>query len=144
MLRPDVWKEEPMIYIPDTDLRHKLNIKGDYAKFSELFDDTLGYKLNALGSDLPERMRQLVREAPAVVSLDEKVGDIILLTRGQLFHPRPADMEPLPSWRINIEVFWNNMPLWAIILCIAVVMAIPIILISRKNKRTYHHDKSSL
>lgn len=144
MLRPDVWKEEPMIYIPDTDLRHKLNIKGDYAKFSELFDDTLGYKLNALGSNLPERMRQLVREAPAVVSLDEKVGDIILLTRGQLFHPRPADMEPLPSWRINIEVFWNNMPLWAIILCIAVVMAIPIILISRKNKRTYHHDKSSL
>ena len=78
ILRPEVWKEEPMIHIPDANLRQQLKITGEYAKFSELFDDTLGYKLNTLGADLPERMRQLARETPAAISLDEKVGEIIL------------------------------------------------------------------
>ena len=64
IMRPDVWKEEPMIRIPDANLREQLHIKGDYAKFAELFDDTLGYKLNTLGADLPERMRQMAREHP--------------------------------------------------------------------------------
>ena len=124
MLRPEVWKDEPMIHIPDADLRQQLNIEGEYARFSELFDDTLGYKLNTIGSDLPEKMRQFARETPAAISLDEKVGEIILLTRGQLFQPRPADMEPLPSWRVEAEVLWNNTPSWAILLAIAVIIAI--------------------
>ena len=124
MLRPEVWKDEPMIHIPDADLRQQLNIEGEYARFSELFDDTLGYKLNAIGSDLPEKMRQFARETPAAISLDEKVGEIILLTRGQLFQPRPADMAPLPSWRVEAEVLWNNTPTWAILLAIAVIIAI--------------------
>lgn len=124
MLRPEVWKDEPMIHIPDADLRQQLNIEGEYARFSELFDDTLGYKLNTIGSDLPEKMRQIASETPAAISLDEKVGEIILLTRGQLFQPRPADMEPLPSWRVEAEVLWNNTPSWAILLAIAVVIAI--------------------
>jgi len=124
MLRPEVWKDEPMIHIPDADLRQQLNIEGEYARFSELFDDTLGYKLNTIGSDLPEKMRQFARETPAAISLDEKVGEIILLTRGQLFQPRPADMAPLPSWRVEAEVLWNNTPSWAILLAIVVVIAI--------------------
>ena len=54
-LRPDVWKDEPMILISDTNLRSQLGIEGEYAKFSELFDDTLSYRLNTLGADLPEK-----------------------------------------------------------------------------------------
>ena len=131
LLRPEVWKDEPMIYIPDADFRRQLNIEGEYAKFSELFDDTLGYKLNALGSDLPERMRPLVRETPAVVSLDEKVGDIILLTKGQLFQPRPNDMPPLPLWRVEAEILWNVTPLWAILLSMAAAIAILVILLKK-------------
>ena len=131
LLRPEVWKDEPMIHIPDADLRRQLNIEGEYAKFFELFDDTLGYKLNALASDLPERMRPLVRETPAVVSLDEKVGDIILLTKGQLFQPRPNDMPPLPLWRVEAEILWNVTPLWAILLSMAAAIAILVILLKK-------------
>jgi len=115
-LRPDVWKDEPMILIGDAGLRRQLHIEGDYARFSELFDDTLGYRLSALGSDLPERMRQLARETPAATGLDERVGQIILLTQGRLFQPRPAGMQPLPSWRVEAEILWNHTPLWVIIL----------------------------
>ena len=135
LLRPEVWKDEPLIHIPDADLRHQLHIEGEYARFSELFDDTLGYRLNALGSDLPERMRPLVRETPAVVSLDEKVGDIILLTLGRLFQPRPADMPPLPSWRIEAEVLWNVTPPWAVLLSMAAVISILAILLKKAIKR---------
>lgn len=131
LLRPEVWKDEPLIHIPDADLRHQLHIEGEYARFSELFDDTLGYRLNALGSDLPERMRPLVRETPAVVSLDEKVGDIILLTKGQLFQPRPNDMPPLPLWRVEAEILWNVTPLWAILLSMAAAIAILVILLKK-------------
>ena len=113
-----------MIHVPDANLRQQLNISGEYAKFSELFDDTLGYKLNTIGSDLPERLRQLAREAPAVISLDEKVGEIILLTKGELFQVRPADMEPLPSWRVELEILWNNTPLWVFLILIAIVLVI--------------------
>lgn len=122
LLRPDAWKDEPMIHIPDESLRQQLHIDGEYASFSELFDDTLGYKLNTIGSDLPEPMRQLVRESSAAVRLDEKVGDIILLTKGQLFRSRPADMEPLPSWRVEAEVRWNHTPGWAILLMISLMV----------------------
>ena len=122
ILRPEVWKEEAMIYIPDENLRQQLNIEGEYARFSELFDDTLGYKLNTIGSDLPERLRELARETPAAISLDERVGEIILLTRGQLFQPRPEDMEPLPSWRVEAEILYNHTPLWVIIILLTALV----------------------
>ena len=131
LLRPEVWKDESMIHIPDAELRRQLNIEGEYAKFSELFDDTLGYKLNSLGSNLPERMRPMVRETPAVVGLDEKVGDIILLTKGQLFQPRPSDMPPLPSWRVEAEILWNVTPSWIILLSMAAVIAILVLLLKK-------------
>lgn len=132
LLRPDVWKDEPMIHIPDPDLQRQLNIKGEYAKFSELFDDTLGYKLHSLGSDLPERMRALVRESPATIDLDERVGTIILLTKGELFQPRPADMAPLPSWRVRAEILWNIIPLSVILML--PIAAVIVILIMKKRR----------
>lgn len=135
MLRPEVWKDEPMIHIPETDLQRQLHIEGEYAKFSELFDDTLGYKLNTLGSDLPERMRQMARESSAAISLDEKVGEIILLTRGQLFKPRPAEMKPLPSWRVEAEILWNNTPSWAILVIVVAVVALLVFFLRKAMKR---------
>jgi hypothetical protein len=120
-LRPDVWKDEAMIYIPDADLRRQLHIEGDYAKFSELFDDTLGYRLNTIGSELPERMRQIVRESQPVIELDEKVGLIIQLTQGRLIQPRPDSIAPLPSWRVEAEVLYAVTPVWAIALIVACI-----------------------
>jgi len=120
-LRPDVWKDEPMILISDTNLRSQLGIDGEYAKFSELFDDTLGYRLNTLGADLPEKMRQMVRESVPAIELDEKVGMIILLTQGKLIVPRPETMEPLSSWRVETEILYNEIPMFAYFIIIGVV-----------------------
>ena len=115
-LRPDVWKDEPMIYVPDADLRRQLHLEGEYAKFSELFDDTLGYRLNTIGSELPERMQQIVRESQPVIELDEKVGLIIELTQGRLIQPRPDSIPPVSKWRIEAEIFYVVTPTWIIVL----------------------------
>jgi len=134
LLRPEVWKEEPMIMVTDKDLRQQLGIEGEYAKFSELFDDTLGYKLNHLGADLPENMQQIIRQSPAAVDLDEKAGMIILLTKGQLIKSRTADMEPLPEWRVEVEILWNRYSLW-IILTFIILIALTIFVIQKKRKK---------
>ncbi len=131
-LRPDAWKEEPMIQIRDSDLRRQLNIEGEYAKFSELFDDTLGYRLTQLGADLPERMRQMVRESQAAVELDEKVGLIIMLTEGRLVQPVPKDKEPLSPWRVEAEVLYNELPGW-LFPVVAVLLLILIISVARRT-----------
>lgn len=110
LLRPDAWKNEPMIHITDDNLRQQLGIGSDYACFAELFDDTLGYKVNQLGAGLPEHMRPFVKEMPSAVELDEKVGLIILLTQGRLVQPRPADMEPLTAVRVEAEILYNRIP----------------------------------
>jgi len=115
-LRPDVWKDEPMIYVPDADLRRQLHLEGEYAKFSELFDDTLGYRLNTIGSELPERMQQIVRESQPVIELDEKVGLIIELTQGRLIQPRPDSIPPVSKWRIEAEMFYVDTPAWLMML----------------------------
>ena len=115
-LRPDVWKDEPMIYVPDADLRRQLHLEGEYAKFSELFDDTLGYRLNTIGSELPERMQQIVRESQPVIELDEKVGLIIELTQGRLIQPRPDSIPPVSKWRIEAEMFYVDTPTWLMVL----------------------------
>lgn len=111
LLRPEAWKDEPMILIPDADLRRQLSIEGKYAKFSELFDDTLGYRLNNIGADLPPEMRRLVRESPPVVELDEKAGMIILLTQGRLIQPRPDSIPPLSRLRVELEILYNKLSL---------------------------------
>lgn len=124
LLRPEIWKDEPMILIPDTGLRRLLNIEGEYAKFSELFDDTLGYRLNTLGSELPPQMRQLVKESPAIVELDEKVGMIILLTQGKLIKPRPDSIPPLSNLRVEAEILYNNTPISVVFLVICLIAGI--------------------
>ena len=124
LLRPEIWKDEPMILIPDTGLRRLLNIEGEYAKFSELFDDTLGYRLNTLGSELPPQMRQLVKESPAIVELDEKVGMIILLTQGKLIKPRPDSIPPLSNLCVEAEILYNNTPISIVFLVICLIAGI--------------------
>lgn len=149
LLRPEVWKDEPMILIHDTVLRKQLGIEGEYAKFSELFDDTLGYRLNNLGANLPQKMQQFVRETPAAVDLDEKAGLIILLTQGKLIHPRPDSIPPLSNLRVEAEILYNNTSpsvLWLMISVILVIFYLSIrkfsLYLQQKNERK--HEKESL
>jgi len=134
-LRPDAWKDEPMILIPDADLRKQLGIKGSYASFAQLFDDTLGYRLNSLGADLPERMRPIVRESQPAIELDEKVGMIILLTQGKLIQSLPDSIKPLPDWRVEMEILYHTTPFWTIFLIILALAVFAFFILKKKKLR---------
>lgn len=138
-LRPDVWKDEPMILVNDTSLCRQLGIQGKYASFAQLFDDSLQYRLNNIGADLPPRLQQLFKESPAVVELDEKVGLIILLTKGEFVQPRPDSMAPKSNLRIEAEILYNHLPLAEIIL-VAIILATILIsfFIWRKRRNGSH------
>ena len=38
LLRPEVWQNEPMIYIKSAELRHLLRLPSSYARLTDLFD----------------------------------------------------------------------------------------------------------
>ena len=57
----------------------------------------------------------------------------ILLTKGQLFQPRPADVAPLPAWRVEAEILWNHTPLWVVFLAIVALVALLVLTIKQKN-----------
>lgn len=98
--RPDAWKDEPMLKIKDAKLRDYLGVKGKYARFSDLFDSYQQYKLQPLiGSGDDDK---------AVRELDEKVGIILMLTRGSLI--RPARGVEVDNARLEAEVIYNEFP----------------------------------
>ena len=101
--RPDAWKQEPMIRIKDSRLRQQLGIEGEYARFSDLFDGN-EYRLMPLIEANGNRPDKAMQE------LDEKVGIIVMLTRGELIVPRPADVAPLSDIRVSAEILYNTIP----------------------------------
>ncbi len=108
-LRPDAWKEQPMIRVKNAQLRQRLGIKGQYARFSELFADDGTYRLNDFSEDatLSADMKKAVGE------LDEKVGLIVMLTQGILFEAAPQK-DRLSENRVTAELIYNRLPYFKI------------------------------
>ena len=101
-LYPDVWKDIPLIRIKDKALASSLGLTGKYASLSDLFDKEGNYRITPL----------LEKEGGRnVAELDEKAGILLTLLSGQLIEPLPADAEPLPEWRVSLELLYNRLPL---------------------------------
>ncbi len=111
LLRPDAWKGEPMIYIKSAELRGLLGVEGKYARLTDLFQgDTyiLQRYWKGGGASAPGDPLQ-----KAIMETDEKVGLIMMLTRGELIRPLPKDgsVRPLSEARVRAEVLYNKIPL---------------------------------
>ena len=114
MARPDVWKDEPMIRIKDTRLRHYLGIDDRYASFAQLFDAQENYKLQdffehtnggaAAMGESPDAMLK------AATELDEKAGLILMLVNGTLVNDKPADVPSLSATAVEAELLYNSIP----------------------------------
>ena len=104
-LRPDAWKDQPMIRIKSAALRQRLGVdKGQHIAFSALFQDDGTYRVLALTADTtPAEIRKAAEE------LDEKVGLILLATRGELVQPAPTQAQVSQS-RISTELLFNRLP----------------------------------
>lgn len=104
-LRPDAWKDQPMIRIKNQTLRQRLGINdGQHATFAQLFSANGNYRVEPLTADTtPEPLRK------AAIELDEKVGLILMATRGELVRPAPTDAK-VSEARVTSELLYNRLP----------------------------------
>lgn len=111
LLRPEVWKYEPMIYIKNRELCRLLNLKTPYASVADLFDGQR-YRLQDFWQGRQETGRKMSPLEKAIVETDEKVGLILMLQKGTLIRPLPKDgsVKPLPLSKIRAELIYNRIP----------------------------------
>lgn len=101
---PEVWKDQPLIFIKDKAVARALGVGNGYASLSNLFDSLGNYRVSPLYTTLGENSGRGVEE------VDEKAGILLTLLSGDLIVSLPADIPPLPSWRVNMELIYNSIP----------------------------------
>lgn len=111
LLRPEVWQNEPMIYIKSAELRHLLHLSSPYARLTDLFDGQ-NYRLQEFwkgGQNPHQKMTSLEK---AIMETDEKVGLILMLRNGTLIRPLPEDgsVKPLSEVKVHAELLYNRIP----------------------------------
>lgn len=116
LLYPDEWQYEPMILVEEEKLCRALGLSGPYVALADLFEGNV-----YLPERLMRREQTLHRQetgAPsgsleqAILKLDERVGLILMLQRGSLIQPLPADgsLERLSPFRVQAELFYQDIP----------------------------------
>lgn len=111
LLRPEVWQNEPMIYIKSAELRHLLHLSSPSARLTDLFDGQ-NYRLQEFwkgGQNPHQKMTSLEK---AIMETDEKVGLILMLRNGTLIRPLPEDgsVKPLSETKVSAELLYNRIP----------------------------------
>ena len=108
LLYPEVWRNEPLIYIKNAELRHLLNLPTPYARLTDLFDGSV-YRLQEHWQREQGKQSKL---AKAIQETDEKVGLILMLEKGTFIHPLPADgsVQPLSEREVTAELVYNRIP----------------------------------
>ncbi|ADV43377.1 cytochrome c biogenesis protein CcsA [Bacteroides helcogenes] len=111
LLRPEVWQNEPMIYIKSAELRAKLHLPTPYARLADLFDGQK-YRLQEFWKGTPDLHRKMTPLEKAVAEADEKVGLILMLQNGTLIRPLPQDgsVKPLSGFQVHAELLYNRIP----------------------------------
>lgn len=111
LLRPEVWQDEPMIYIKSPELCRLLKLKTSYACLTDLFDGNR-YRLQDFWQGKQDLHRKMSPLEKAIVETDEKVGLILMLRNGTLIRPLPKDgsVKPLPEGKIQAELLYNRIP----------------------------------
>lgn len=108
LLYPEVWRNEPLIYIKNTELQHLLNLQTPYARLTDLFDGPV-YRLQKTWQQEQGKGSKL---AKAIQETDEKVGLILMLEKGTFIQPLPTDgsVQPLSELEIKAELLYNRIP----------------------------------
>ncbi len=117
LFRPDAWQYEAMITVKNAELRQRLGLSGEKARFADFFDAEGNYRLKGLAGDGAATGTAQTPFQKAVEETDEKVGIILMLQNGTLFSPLPTDgsVERLSDARVSAELFYNRVPLTKIL-----------------------------
>jgi len=99
--QPNVWQNVPMIKVTNSDLQKMLNIKGDYASFSNFFDfnNNNTYLLGQLVNEAYQKQAaNQTRFDKDIIKADEKVNVFFLLYSGSYLTFFPKSNDPESKW----------------------------------------------
>lgn len=131
LLYPEVWRNEPLIYIKNAELRHLLNLPASHARLTDLFDGSV-YRLQKHWQREQGKQSKL---AKAIQETDEKVGLILMLEKGTLIHPLPTDgsVQPLSERQVKAELLYNHIPFSKILFMVNLALGISAFLLLLNN-----------
>lgn len=111
LLRPEVWQNEPMIYIKSAELRSLLDLNTSYVCLTDLFDGK-NYCLQKYWKGKEGVSGKMSSLEKAIIETDEKVGLILMLQNGTLIRPLPEDgsVKPVSDAKIHAELLYNRIP----------------------------------
>lgn len=118
MIYKDEWCKVPFIKIKSKPLRTILHVEGDYVSVNGLYDADKNYLPGMLykGGDGPYDRD--------IVALDEKVGLLMDLWKGELFVPVSSTTAAArPDFSINSEILYNRMVPVRILFILSVSLA---------------------
>lgn len=139
MLRPDAWRNEPMLQIKNKELRTLLGVEGKRACLADLFDQG-EYKLNRYyQGGAPDASQSALQKA--IIELDEKVGLLQMLRNGTLIKERPKNVPALSPAKVQAELLYNkvNFAKWLFMfnLALGFLSLFPIPIFRRRNPLPY-------
>ena len=125
MLYPNQWQYVPMIRLKTEQLCKKLGATGPYVRFVDFFDAKGEYKLNKW---LNEENGKHSSFASDVEQADEKVGIILMLSKGELGRPVKKEHR-LSDEKVKAEIFYNEWPVCDVLYMFNLTMGILIFVI---------------
>lgn len=119
-LYPDTWNRAPLVLVEDEELRRRLGTTDEHIAIVQLYEGET-YRLQQLLDAASQEDAALVS---AIREVDERVRMVAELIGGNLIQPAPADTPPLPTWRLQLELWSNCFPLFPLLYAILLLAAI--------------------
>lgn len=111
---PELWKNEPLFKIKSKTLQYYLNC-GEYACFSDFFDNQNNYKLGHLLTTYYSLSEQRNWQKEAII-IDQKVAMFMMLRKGTLYKPVKQTLtDPSTQLKISAELWYNKIGLVGIL-----------------------------
>ena len=115
---PQVWNNIPIIKVKQDNIKKHLGTNGDYASFSDFFDENENYRFSS--GQYPD--------------IEEKLTLVLLLTRGSFFEWLPEGVQPLSKSKVKAELLYNDIPWNTLLFSSCFILAFIIFFLRLKNK----------
>ncbi|MCQ2192509.1 MAG: cytochrome c biogenesis protein CcsA [Paludibacteraceae bacterium] len=112
-IAPAVWRNEKMIKVKNTEVRHALGLTDTYCCLQDFYDEKGNYRLQELWYKAQKEGDTKLEKG--ITEIDEKVGVIMMLVNNTLVKPLPSNATPLNETRVSAEILYNRLPITKIL-----------------------------
>lgn len=103
ILNSEYWKDKPIIYVKNDDIKYIIGVSGKYAKFNDFFDPTGNYKLAQQSENAFQKSKSEKTDFDnEVMKVNERLNILLMSFRGGLLKIFPEQNSPNNNW-VSLE-----------------------------------------